>query len=251
MTRAVIIEDDPLQMLIISDLISDSFPQIEIVGKGGLSSEGVMMIRSLKPDLVFLDLDLPDKTGFEMLNELQEIHFDVIFVTAHEKYALEAHQYDSLGYLIKPVTKQKLTASLKRIKEQGIQKDLGTQFQHLLQSVRNSVELPQKIAVPTLKEIHYIHIQDIIRFEADGNYTTLFQMNGQTITASRQIGEYETKLVGQGFFRVHDKHLINLRLVKSFIKGESGNAVMEDNSHIPVSRRKKEEFLRSLEARFS
>jgi len=251
MIKAVIIEDDPFQMRLLSDLLAESFPQINIAGKAGLSSEGVLLIREQLPELVLLDIDLPDKSGFEMLQELQDMQFDVIFVTAHEKYALKAHQFDTMGYLIKPINREKLEVALKKITDKRTRNNFGEQFHNLLHSVRNSYDLPQKIAVPSVKEIFYIPVKNIMRMEADGNYTTLYQMTGSPIIASRQIGEFESRLNGQGFCRVHDKHLINLRHVKSFIKGEAGTAVMEDDTHIPVSRRKKDDFLKSLDGMFS
>ena len=251
MIRTVIIEDDSFQMSILCDLVKESFPQLTVVGTGALSSEGVSIIRKEKPELVLLDIDLPDQTGFEMLQELSDMHFDVIFVTAHEKYALKAHQFDSMGYLIKPITKTKLDVALKKFSGKSAHPNMGTQFQNLLFSMRNAYDLPQKISVPSLKEIHYVPVKNIMRMEADGNYTTLYLVADQPVLASRQIGDFEERLSGQGFCRVHDKHLINLRYIKSFIKGESGIAVMEDNTQIPVSRRRKEGFLRAIDGMFS
>src|SRR4030095_15761489 len=135
--NSVVIEDDPLQMEILCDLITSSFPHINIVGKGGLFSEGVNLIRTHQPDLVFLDIDLPDRSGFDMLDELNDMKFDVIFVTAHEKYALEAHQYATIGFLIKPVSKEKLAFALKKIKESTHHDTFGVQVQQLLHNFRN------------------------------------------------------------------------------------------------------------------
>lgn len=249
--KAVIIEDDPFHLEILSDLIREEFPQITIEGHGALCSEGIKLIRNLKPELVFLDIDLPDKSGFEILEELTDISFDVVFVTAHEKYALKAHQFDSVGYLMKPISKKEMKQVLERIISKSHKKLRGNDFSSLLQSFRNIFEIPRKIAIQSLKEIQYVNIGEIIRFEADGNYSKLYMNDGTSILSSRQIGEYEMRLKPLGFFRLHDKHLVNMRFVTSFMKGEAGVAILEDNTQLPVARRRKEEFLNLLDDLFS
>ncbi len=249
--KAVIIEDDPFHLEVLTDLIEKEFPQITIVGSGRLSEEGVRLVRSLKPDLVFLDIDLPDKSGFEMLEELPDESFDIVFVTSHEKYALQAHQFDSIGYLIKPINRDELVQVINKFTGKAHKRLQGNDFSSLLHSFRNTFEIPRKIAIQSMKDIQYVNISDIVRFEADGNYSDLFLNDGTKMISSRQIGEFEARLKRLGFFRVHDKHLVNMRYVRSFMKGDSGMAILEDQTQLPIARRRKDEFLRLLDDLFS
>jgi two-component system LytT family response regulator len=249
--NAVIIEDDPFHLEILRDLLKEEFPQISVIGQGGLWSEGVRLVRSLHPDLVFLDIDLPDKSGFEVLEELSDQQFDVVFVTAHEKYAVQAHQFDSVGYLIKPIHRDDLRQVIKKLTTKVHKRIQGNDFTSLLQTFRNTFEIPRKIAVQSLKDIQYVNISEIIRLEADGNYSKIYMNTGPYLLSSRQIGEYEVRLRPMGFFRIHDKHMVNMRYVRSFQKGEGGTAVLEDQTQLPVARRRKEEFLRLLDEIFS
>ncbi len=249
--KAVIIEDDPFHLEILRDILTDELPQITIIGQSNLCSEGIHLIRTVKPELVFLDIDLPDKSGFEMLEELSNESFDVIFVTAHEKYALKAHQFDSVGYLIKPIDKIELKKAVDKLTSRPHSRMQGNDFTSLLQSFRNTFEIPRKIAIQSIKEIQYVNIAEIIRLEADGNYSMLYMKDGLKILSSRQIGEFESRLRLFGFFRLHDKHLVNLKYVSSFLKGEGGTAILEDNTQLPVARRRKEEFLKLLDNLFT
>lgn len=246
MLKAVIIEDTMLQMEMLRDIVSD-FPFVKITACAASASEGVTLITETKPDFIFLDVDLPDKTGFEMLHELKDHSFDVIFTTAHEKYALVAHQYDSISFLIKPVTRESLEEALDRLQRKRKNQYAAEQMHEVLNKLMSNYNGPRKIAVPTIKAINYVDVDDLLRLEADGNYTTIYFVKGQSMVASKQIGEFERQLEPGRFFRVHDKHLINLQLVKSFIKGDSGTVVMNDGSTIPVSRRRKDDFLKSLD----
>ncbi|HEX5001594.1 MAG TPA: LytTR family DNA-binding domain-containing protein [Bacteroidia bacterium] len=248
MLTTVIIEDDPFQLELLCDFLKAHFPEIHIQGKAGLSSEGVKLIRRLQPELVLLDIDLPDKTGFEMLDELHDQVFDVIFITSHKDYALTAHQYNSSGYLVKPVTKPALEQALKKLTDKQVRQNFGNQFARYINTLKNSGEQQQKLAVPSQKAIHYLEISDLLRLEADGNYSMIYEVNGGTILSSRQIGEYELVLSDRGFFRIHDKHLINLRCVRSLKKGESCILLLSDGSQLPVSRRRKDALLAKMGA---
>jgi two-component system, LytTR family, response regulator len=242
MLKTIIVEDDPLSMEMLCDLIEDFFPQLQIVERCNLSASAIRQIRQLQPDLVLLDIDLPDQTGLKMLEDLDTYDFDVIFITAHEKYALDAHQFESSGYLVKPVSKTLLENALKRVKSKKQKIHFGEQLRQFQKQLRLP-DLPQKIAVASQKETQFIDIKDIVRLEADGNYTTIFRDSKENIFSSKQIGEYENSLKPCGFFRIHDKHIINSKFLKSYIKGDGGLVTLHDQTELPVSRRKKEEFL--------
>jgi two-component system, LytTR family, response regulator len=245
--KTIVIEDDPLQMEILCDLLNEHFPNVFIEGRCSLSQEGIVMIRENKPDLVILDIDLPGKNGLQMLEELGVINFKVLFITAYKQFALQAHTYDSIGYILKPVSVNEISAALLRFNKDHKKHNFSEEFRDLSKLLTSTVAANRKIAVHSLKEIHYLNVNDIIRLEADHNYTSIFTTSGQCILASKQIGDFEDKLTGDKFYRVHDKHLINLRYVSKFKKGEMPMAVMTDQCEVPVSRRKKDSFLTTLQ----
>lgn len=247
MYRAVIIEDDAMCMEALCDLLEASFPDIHLEASCTTAEEGILLVRKHKPDLVLLDINLPLKSGFEMLEELKDMSFSTIFTTSFEKHALKAHDYDSVCFIAKPVTRNALSKSLEKIKRQKKNLQPAQTIENLISDLKK-IQNPKKIAVPEQKVINYINVDDITRMEADGNYTRILLSKGKSLMASRQIGDYEKLLLEQGFFRIHDKHLINLHCVKSFLKGDLGLAVMNDGSVLPVARRRKEEFLKSLDS---
>jgi two-component system LytT family response regulator len=251
MLKTVVIEDDPLQMEMMCDLLESSFPSIKVISKAYNAAEGIRQVMEGKPELVFLDIDLPDKSGFEILKELPDHFFDFIFVTAHEKFAIVAYQYDAISFLVKPLRKEALKLALEKLKQKRKNQYSVLQVQGLIENLKNLYDNPHKIAVNGLKEINFIKVMDIVRMEADGNYTTFFLTDGSKMVASTQIGEYEKQLPENKFFRIHDKHMINLRYVKSMTRGDTGTVIMEDNSQLPVSRRRKEEFLKILGTLYS
>jgi two-component system LytT family response regulator len=251
MTRSVIIEDDPFHLEVLSDLLKGSFQDIKILGTGGLSSEGVKLVRSARPDLVFLDIDLPDKSGFEMLEELKDEVFDVIFVTAHEKYALQAHRFDSVGFLLKPITRESLESALEKFKSKRNRHRQGDAFVDLIHEFRNSLDFPQKIAVPSTGEVRYINLRSIVRLEADNGGTIVHIENEPSIHSNRTFDEYESRLKGTGFYRIHDNHIINMRFVRSYMKGEEGFAILEDLTQMPVDKARSAGFTKLLDRLFS
>lgn len=251
MLKTVIIEDDPFQMEIISDLLSGSFPSVKIISKAFNAKDGIEQISKGRPDLVFLDIDLPDRSGFEVLQELRGHFFDIIFVTAHEKFALNAYQYDAISFLIKPVKKEDISNALNKLNQKRRDQYSVQQVQGMIRELKDLYDNNQKIAVPTVKEINFIRVNEILRMEADGNYTTIYLSNGSPMLASIQLGEYEKQLSPDKFFRIHDKHLVNLRFVKTLTKGESSTVIMEDNSQLPLSRRRKEDFMKAVGKLFS
>jgi two-component system, LytTR family, response regulator len=250
MLKTVIIEDDRFQMEILCDLL-EGFPSVKVISKAFNAADGVSQVISGKPDLVFLDIDLPDKTGFELLKELPDHFFDFIFVTAHEKFALHAYKYDAISFLLKPLTKDAMQQALDKLSRKRKNQYSVHQVKAIIEDLRGHYGTSQKIAVPTVKEINYIKVAEIVRMEADGNYTTIFMTHGMPMLASSRIGVYEKQLSADKFFRIHDKHLINLRFVKKLTKGEAGTVIMEDDSQLPVSRRRKDEFLKVLDTIFS
>ena len=207
---------------------------------------GVHVIQSTKPDLVFLDIEMTHGNAFDLLNQLQPVEFQVIFVTAFDNYAIRAFKYSAVDYLLKPIDIDDLRASLGRVLQRVQGKTFVDQMETLLYNVETFQLTQQKMAVPTLTGLVFIPIKDIMRFEAKGSYTTIFLTNTEQIIATRNIKEYEDLLPSAIFCRVHNSHIINLHKIQKYHKGRGGYVVMEDGTNIEVASRRREEFLQRL-----
>jgi two-component system LytT family response regulator len=207
---------------------------------------GVHVIQSAKPDLVFLDIEMTHGNAFDLLNQLQPVEFQVIFVTAFDNYAIRAFKYSAVDYLLKPIDIDDLRAALGRVMRKVQGKTFIDQMETLLYNVETFQLTQQKMAVPTLTGLVFIPIKDIMRFEAKGSYTTIFLASTEQIIATRNIKEYEDLLPAAIFCRVHNSHIINLHKIQKYHKGRGGYVVMEDGTNIEVASRRREEFLQRL-----
>ncbi len=203
-------------------------------------------IRKHKPDIVFLDIEMPHLNGFDVLAKTIDVPFSVIFTTAYDHYALKAIKHNALDYLLKPVDVEELVTAIQRVEEKvklstpGLSK-IETFLAHLVKE--NNL---QKLAVPSMEGIIYLEIDNIIRISADRNYSDIHQLNAKKVTSSKTLKEYEQALSGYNFFRVHNTHLVNLKYVEKYIKGVGGILVMCDGANVEVSRDKKKELLELL-----
>jgi two-component system LytT family response regulator len=195
---------------------------------------------------VFLDIEMTHGNAFDLLNQLQPVEFQVIFVTAFDNYAIRAFKYSAVDYLLKPIDIDDLRASLGRVLQRVQGKTFVDQMETLLYNVETFQLTQQKMAVPTLTGLVFIPIKDIMRFEAKGSYTTIFLTNTEQIIATRNIKEYEDLLPSAIFCRVHNSHIINLHKIQKYHKGRGGYVVMEDGTNIEVASRRREEFLQRL-----
>jgi two-component system LytT family response regulator len=216
------------------------------VGKADGVETGIHTIQTAKPDLVLLDIEMTQGNAFDLLNQLQPINFQIIFVTAFDNYAIRAFKYSAIDYLLKPVDIDDLCAAVERVIQKIQGKSFLDQMQVLLHNVETFHLSQQKMAVPTLTGLIFIAIRDITRFEAKGSYTTIYLNNGEQIMATRNIKEYEDLLPAVIFCRVHNSHIINLHKIQKYHKGRGGYVIMEDGSSIEVASRRREEFLRRL-----
>jgi len=246
MINAIIIDDeyDGREALKLS--LKRYCPEINILHLCENADEGIRIIQSSKPDLIFLDVQMPHKSGFNLLEELGEFDFEVIFVTAHDKYAIKAIKFSALDYLLKPVDVDDLQKAIQKAKVRLNQKGSHHNYTSLLKNVGFKQKQLDKIAIPTMEGILFESLQDIIYCQADGNYTTLVMLQGDKIVVSKSLGDFENMLSVSGFFRVHHTYLINLKHIKKYIKGEGGYVILEGNHHVDVSKRKKEAFLQVL-----
>jgi len=244
MINAVIIDDDTHCRESLLHLIASEFHHINLIAECKSAAEGKEAIINSKPDLVFLDVEMPGKTGFELVAELHEAAYnlDIIFTTAHEQYALQAIKASALDFLLKPIGESDLREALAKLDRKRSRDQVSQQIQILLQQNTNNPF--RKIALPTQTGFVFVNVADIVRCEADNVYTTFHMADKTTIVVSKTLKDCEELLPEPNFFRVHHSHLINMRFMKEYVKGEGGALKMiNDNTAIPVSRNKKDEFL--------
>ncbi|HSH66748.1 MAG TPA: LytTR family DNA-binding domain-containing protein [Bacteroidia bacterium] len=247
MIKAIIVDDELGARESLSKMIEKNCKQLEVVAKADSALAAFEAITNKQPDLVFLDIEMPNGNAFDLLEKFKEINFNIIFTTAYDHYAIKAIKFSAIDYILKPIDPEELIEAVKRFekKQQGEPSVLDKQFKTLLSNVRPENKL-KKVGIPDGDGLIFINLSDIIRCESDGNYTFFILTNGKKIIASRTLGEYEQMFTEDNFFRIHRSHLINLQHVKKYIKGEGGYVIMSDDSQVEVSRRNKNEFLEKL-----
>ena len=242
MINAVLIDDELHCLKTLSILLREYCREVNVLEQCRSANEGLQAIRRTQPDLVFLDVEMPGKNGFELLEGLTEISFAVIFTTGYDQYAIKAIRFSALDYLLKPIDAMELMNALKRVEGQRL--PMQDQFKILLNQLQNR-DCLNKVAVPTMEGFELIPIDDIIQCEADDNYTHLYLKTKRIVTVSRTLKEVEEQLQHLSFFvRVHHSHLVNLKEVTKYVRGEGGYLVMNDGSSISVSRSRKEALLK-------
>jgi two-component system, LytTR family, response regulator len=243
MIKAIIIDDESHCRRTLSILLHKFCPQVKVVAECDSAHKGLQAIVEQKPDVVFLDIEMPFMNGFEMLGQLPAIPFDIIFTTGYDEYAIKAFRFSALDYLLKPIDKDELQKAVSKIKQTSA-RDMEQQLQILLQKLENKPAPLQKIALPTLEGFELISLETIVQCESDGNYTHVFLKNGKKFLVSRSLKEMEELLEGHPFLRVHHSHLVNLNEITRYVRGEGGYLVMSDNSSVNVSRSRKEALLK-------
>ena len=242
MFKALIIDDESKARNALKNLLNKHCENIQVVDEGDCVKAGVEKIKNLNPDVVFLDVQMPDGTGFDLLEQLPEINFKIIFVSAYDKFAIQAFKFSAIDYILKPVEPEQLIEASSLLSEDDKYSEINKKLEVLLTN-RNSFE---KITLPTIDGIIFVKIKEITRCESDNNYTNIFLNNGEKIIVSKTLKEYDEMLTPFNFFRIHKSHLINLKYLERYKKGEGGYVIMEDGAELEVSRRRKEDFLAAL-----
>lgn len=246
MIKAVLIDDDNNLREGMKAMINLYAPEIVIAGEAESVKTGIELIEKVSPDIIFLDILMNDGSGFDVLEQLNKkygnISSHVVFITAHEKFAIKAFRFSALDFLLKPVDPEELQTVIKKIKNIIHQNNNHHNIELLLDNIRKKPEGFKKIALSTSDGIHLFEIKDIIRCESEDNYTKFFFKNHKSVMISKTLKEYEELLEDQGFERIHQSHLINLNELKSYIKKDGGFVIMSDDSQLPVSQRKKEKL---------
>ncbi len=243
MISVVVIDDEQKARETIITILGMSKIDIEVVGEADSVNAGYEMILAKHPDLVLLDITLIDGTGFDLLRKFEKIYFKVIFITAHEEYALIAFKFSALDYILKPLTAGDLLKAVEKANESKLHDETELKITTFL----SNLEKIKKIVLRTSESIHIIPIKNIIRCEADVNYTTFYIDTGAKLLVSKTLKDYSDMLEPSGFFRTHQSHLVNLDHILRYDKADGGHLVMADDSIVPVSSRKKEELFKLFE----
>jgi two-component system LytT family response regulator len=246
--KAVIIDDEQNNIDNLQYLLTRHCPQVHVMATARDASTGQAIIEQQQPELVFLDIQMPDKNGFELLQSLPGYRFEVIFVTAFDQYGIQAVKFAAIDYLLKPINTEELKTAVQKVAEKNRQQKQNLQIENLLQLLQYRQQKEEhRIALPTARETRFVHTQDIIRCESTNNYTTFYFTNKEKLMVSKPIYEYEDLLNGYGFIRCHQSHLVNKRYVKSWIREDGDYLLLDDGSQIPVSRQKKDTIKQELE----
>lgn len=245
MIRAVIIDDEINNQELISNLLKTYADNVQVVGVANSVGTAYKTINEHHPDLIFLDIQMPDGTGFDLLKKFEKINFKIIFVTAHQEYAIEAFKYSALDYILKPLSPSNLLSAVKKMEDAISSEELNLKLKTLLNNITEPAKNKKKIVLKTMERIYSVDLDDIIRFESDGGYTKVYLVDGKRVMVSKTMKEFDDLLMDTGFLRVHHSHLINMNHLFCFEKAE-GHVVMKDDSIVPVSNRKKDHLMELL-----
>lgn len=244
--RTIVVDDEPAFAENLIAMLRDEPTGVKVIGKAQSIDEGLAMIAEHQPDLVFLDIMLREGSGFDLLRHCPERNFQVIFVTAYDQYAIEAFKFSAVDYLLKPVASHELVAAVGRVRSLLHQHQADRQLRVLLENVQGISSQNRKLVLRESETLHVVNLTDILWCAADGSYTTFHLEDGNKITVSQHLKEYETLLEPQGFFRVHRSHLVNLQKIRRLDKADGGTIHLTNGSTLPVSVRKREHLVHRL-----
>lgn len=240
MIKAIIIDDEVKGRSTLNLLIKRYLPHVQIIGEADGVESGLSLLALNPVDLIFLDIQMGDGTGFDFLEKVTEKNFEVIFVTAFDEYAIKAFQWSAVDYLLKPVEPELLISAVHKLQQDS------TQLTSKIDALINNKSSLKKVAIYTQTGVELINVDEIVRFEASSNYTILYLRSKITIISTKTLKEYDEMLSESTFFRVHKSHLINLNNVQRYVNGDGGFVIMNDSSEVEVARRRKESFLQIL-----
>lgn len=246
MLRAVIIDDEKKSRETLDGLIRLFCRNVNVVGEADGVTKGIEVIRNARPDIVFLDIQMPEGSGFNILEALDEIDFEVIFTTAYDQYAIKAIKFSALDYLLKPIYPDDLVNAVKKAEERKEKEKIKKKIETLLNNLNEKEDKRDKIVLSTSEQTMVIPVDDIIRCESENYYTNFYLESGKKIVISKTLKEHEEQLSSYGFYRVHKSHLVNVKYIKSYTRTENGYLVMTDGSKVPVSRRKRDKIMSLL-----
>ncbi len=232
---AILIDDEVKCTQNLRIELNEYCPEVVVLAECNNARQGIEAIRLYKPDVVFLDIEMPFMSGFELLSTFDKITFDVVFATAYDEFALKAFEFSAIDYLLKPIDPQRLIQAVEKLKKQSRRID-GQQLSMVLANIRGLQRLAPTIALPTSDGLEFVNIDEIFYAEASNNYTVVHLLNKERILLSKPLKDLEAMLENHNFLRVHYTFLVNLSQIRRYIKGQGGTLVMNDGREIPVSR---------------
>ena len=243
MIRCILIDDENNSLEMMEWLIKTYCPQVSIDAMCNSSEKGIEAIRKFKPDVVFLDIEMPHMNGFDMLEQFDKLFFDVVFCTAYDQFAIRAFKYSALNYLLKPVDPADLQETIRRLEEKKSSPS-KEQMEMLLQNIRSNTKPPvQRIALTTNDGMIFVSTQDILYCEAESNYTSVVLKGAKKILVSKVLKDIDETLSGNDFYRIHNSYLININHIKKYVRGDGGYVIMENDVTISISRSRRHEFM--------
>jgi len=247
MINCVLVDDETNSLEMMEWLLKTYCPNVKVEAMCNSAELGIEAIHKHKPDVVFLDIEMPHMNGFDMLEQFDRLFFDVVFCTAYDQFAIKAFKYSALNYLLKPVDPDDLKETIRRIEEKHAV-PTREQIELLLQNVKNvnKTTIP-RIALTTNDGMIFVSTQDIIYCEAESNYTAIVLTGGKKIMVSKVLKDIDEALAGPDFFRVHNSFLININHIKKFVRGEGGYVIMDNDANISISRSRRQEFMELFE----
>ncbi len=243
--KAILVDDEQSSLQNLQQKILEFCPGIKIAATAQKPEEAIILIRHHKPDVIFLDIEMPRMSGFRVLEELQDVQAEIIFTTAYNHYAIDAIRISAFDYLVKPISVEDLQNAVNRLTLQH-KHQTQEKLNILKKSMQENKSQEDSIAIPTGEGMEFINIKDIIHIESSSNYSKLYLLNGHTLLVTRLLKDFEEMLLPYRFYRIHHSHVINLSYIKKYIRGEGGQVVMRNGDVIDVARRKKEEFLKLI-----
>lgn len=242
--KAIIIDDEKRARRVLSNMLEQFCPDVEILGSFSNVPDGVLAINQNKPDLVFLDIEMPQYSGFELLGFFREVDFEIIFVTAYSQYAIRAFEVSAIDYILKPIQLEQLENAIKKVAEKKGALFMQEKIEALKSNLGN--EQTQKIAVPISDGLIFIKVTDITHINADGSYSQIYLSDGSDILVSKKLKYFEERLTEKApFYRVHRSHLVNLKHIQKYSRHQ-GRLTMENNLELNVSRDNRVEFEKTL-----
>lgn len=247
MLTAIIIDDETNSRNALRQKITKHCNNVMIIADCENGEEGIEKIETQKPDIIFLDIEMPRMNGFTMLQQIKNKNFEVIFVTAYDHYAIKAIKFSALDYLLKPVEVEDLKAAVEKVTQKRKQVDGNKRVELLLQNFLEEKAAHQRIAISSMEGLQFVTTNDIIYLEANSNYTSFYLADNRKITATKTLKDFEEILPASMFIRIHHSYLINKNGIEKYIKGEGGQVVMKNGVTLDVARRKKEEFMKAID----
>ena len=242
MLKAIIIDDEKNALEVLEMQLHQFCKEVVVLATCNGGNEGVKAIKELKPDLVFLDIEMPHINGFDVLEQTKNCNYKVIFTTAYDQFAIKAFKFSAIDYLLKPIDIVDLQNAVEKAKRESDNYSLEDRVKLLVEHYQQAPLNRKKVALPVGNMLEFFDVDEIIRVESDSNYSHIFLTNQKKITLSKTLKDVEENIKGAPFFRVHQSHLINTNLVDKAVKGENAYVVMKDGTTITISRNRKEEF---------